>query len=54
MAKEHYATQREQDQDVRFDSRSENNDFDNLLAAEAVVDWLARLEREQDLRAAAG
>lgn len=42
----------DQEPDVEFDSRADDQSFDNLLADEVIVDWLMELEREQNVRAA--
>lgn len=54
MANNSNQKNQDRDQDVKLEVRGERNDFDNLLADDAVIEWLNRLEREEDLRAAAG
>ncbi|NBB93798.1 MAG: hypothetical protein GVY32_11595 [Gammaproteobacteria bacterium] len=44
----------EEERDVELANHGDARGFDNLLADEVVVDWLMQLEREQNLRAAAG
>lgn len=44
--------QEQRNPDVKLGTRGRENGFDSLLSDEVVVDWLMRLEREQEHRAA--